>query len=245
MASRFGNGERRGRAGALQRRGPHLFHAQQIRSQRPRLALAEFGQGGIALADQQSRGVRRRLSVADEDDHGRSSRPHSGQVMNDPSGCRLPTIEVERRQRDATAVAVARDDLGRARGADAFEGRLVARQEFGRHGRRALARAVRAAPTSSSSRLAWSSPIVACNALRRATAGCAAALMALTASSSGSTAISYSSSRSSLRSSSSRTCWSSVCSAASSRAFAVELLSVLSRLSARVRRRSPSCWASS
>jgi len=71
------NRQRGGRSRALQWRGPHLAHVGEERTQRDRLAFAQFGERGIAASDEEPLSVGRRLAVTDEDDHGSKSRPHS------------------------------------------------------------------------------------------------------------------------------------------------------------------------
>ena len=79
-----GERQRRGGAGAPQRRGPHFAHPPEQWAQGQRLAFAEFGERGIAAPHEQALRIRRGLAVANEDDHGNKSRPHSGQGMNAP-----------------------------------------------------------------------------------------------------------------------------------------------------------------
>ena len=83
--------------------------------ERSGLTLTELGEVGIAPTDEQSLLVGRRLTVANEDDHGSKSRPHSGQSMKVSSGERFESVVVEGGERDATPVAAPLDDLGRAR----------------------------------------------------------------------------------------------------------------------------------
>lgn len=72
-------------ARTLQRGNPYFAYVLKQRSQRPSLALPELGELGIAPSHQETLGVRRGLTVANENNHGSSKRPHSGQTMKVPA----------------------------------------------------------------------------------------------------------------------------------------------------------------